>query len=86
MRRRNPFIYDTQVRLREIDELSPEESELEAEDLRDALTYHMYLKKVLNEPAVSDTVLELYRTRLFELEHRHTIQDAGTDSDIPLCP
>ena len=64
MRRRNPFIYDAQVMFRKIDELSPEERDLEAEDLRDALTYHMYLKKVLNEPAVSDAVLDLYRSRL----------------------
>jgi hypothetical protein len=86
MRRRNPFIYDAQVMFRKIDELSPEERELEAEDLRDALTYHMYLKKVLNEPAVSDAVLDLYRSRLCELERRYAVGEAASGFDLSLCP
>jgi DNA ligase (NAD+) len=64
----NPFIRDPKTDFKPARQLSPQEAEVQVEQLREALEYHNHWYYVMNDPVISDAVWDILFRRLQELE------------------
>lgn len=74
----NPYIRDSDLDFKNLEEMSEKEAESEVEKLRDAIEYHDHRYYLENNPLISDKTYDTLFERLEQLEEEFGLEDENS--------